>query len=106
MDCRTERATKRGRCDECRRQYERERSARRRPDITQARAVQVYHSKRWLMVRKAVLSRDPLCVLCDRAISTDVDHIVPMSEGGDEYSLTNLRGLCGPCHWRRHARGD
>jgi 5-methylcytosine-specific restriction endonuclease McrA len=58
------------------------------------------------MVRKAVLSRDPICVLCDNAISTDVDHIVPLIEGGDEYAMSNLRGLCGPCHWRRHAGRD
>lgn len=106
MDCRTEPATKRGRCDDCRHEKERERSARRRTDLTQGRAIQVYHSKKWLMTRRKVLDREPICVICDERLATEVDHIVPMSQGGDEYSLSNLRGLCGPCHWRRHAHGD
>jgi 5-methylcytosine-specific restriction enzyme A len=104
LDCRTERATKRGRCDDCRREIERDRSARRRNDDKQGRAVQVYHSKRWLMVRKHVLDRDPICKMCDKALSTQVDHITPMSEGGDEYNPAALQGLCDACHWRKSAR--
>jgi 5-methylcytosine-specific restriction enzyme A len=104
--CRENQTTKRGKCDDCRHEYERERSARRRTDLTQGRAIKVYHSKEWLMTRRKVLDRDPICVLCDQRLATEVDHITPMSQGGDEYSLSNLRGLCGPCHWRRHARGD
>ena len=97
-------ATSRGRCDEHRRDRERERSAQRRAGERSARAVKVYHSAKWLRTREAVLGRDPICVVCDNALSTDVDHVVPMSRGGAEYELANLRGLCGPCHWERHAR--
>ncbi|MCA9879596.1 MAG: HNH endonuclease, partial [Thermomicrobiales bacterium] len=28
----------------------------------------------------------------------DADHIVPVSEGGGECSLENMRTLCVPCH--------
>jgi 5-methylcytosine-specific restriction endonuclease McrA len=78
MDCRNNRATKRGRCDDCRREYERERSARRRANATRARAIQVYHSKQWATLRKFVLDRDPICNACGERLSSQVDHILPM----------------------------
>jgi 5-methylcytosine-specific restriction endonuclease McrA len=28
----------------------------------------------------------------------EVDHIVPLSEGGAPYDRENLRGVCRPCH--------
>lgn len=53
--------------------------------------------KDWPTIRRAILRRDPVCVRCHAAPSTDVDHI------GDkhDHSETNLRGLCGPCHASR-----
>jgi 5-methylcytosine-specific restriction endonuclease McrA len=95
-------ATGRGRCDEHRKQRERERSeARRRKVLTGERtadAVKVYHSQKWLNTRKAVLSRDPICQVCDNELSTQVDHIKPLSQGGDPYALDGLQGICVPCH--------
>ena len=70
--------TGRGRCDEHRRPIERERSRRRR-EATRG----VYKTKRWEMARKAVLARDPICSVCDNTLSTEVDHIIPLSHGGD-----------------------
>jgi 5-methylcytosine-specific restriction endonuclease McrA len=84
MDCGNNRATKRGRCDDCRREYERERSTRRRANATQARAIQVYHSKQWAMLRKFVLDPDPICKGCGERLLSQVDHILPMSEGGND----------------------
>jgi hypothetical protein len=84
MDCANNRAIKRVRCDDCRRRYERERSARRRANATRARAIQVYHSKQWAMLRKFVLDPDPICTACGERLSSQVDHILPISEGGTE----------------------
>ena len=51
----------------------------------------------WAALQAACLARDPWCVLCRAAPSTDADHIVPRSAGGRD-ELANLRGLCHPCH--------
>jgi 5-methylcytosine-specific restriction endonuclease McrA len=34
----------------------------------------------------------------------EVDHITPLSEGGDPYRLEGLQGICSPCHWAKTAR--
>jgi 5-methylcytosine-specific restriction endonuclease McrA len=44
-----------------------------------------------------ILARDPVCTLCERAASTEVDHIKPRHLGGDD-TEENLRGVCGECH--------
>src|SRR5579872_5700775 len=64
-------------------------------------------------VRDCVLQRDRgICALCRldtvmewtrirrlrRASLWDADHIVPVSEGGGECDLSNLRTLCLKCH--------
>ena len=87
------------RCVDHYREYERERSARRR-ETTKG----IFKTKKWAMTRKAVLARDPICKVCDDAISTEVDHITPLSEGGDPYRLEGLQGICSPCHWAKTAR--
>lgn len=90
------------RCAEHRKQAGRERS-RRRPEL------RYYNSpahKRW---RVAVLSRDPVCVLCRQAKSTVADHYplsvvdliarrLPLDR------LENGRGLCASCHGKETAR--
>lgn len=88
--------TGRGRCDEHRKPIERERSRRRR-EATNG----VYKAKRWEMARSAVLARDPLCMVCDAALSTEVDHVIPLSQSGDPYRLEALQGICAPCHRRK-----
>lgn len=60
------------------------------------------YGRRWRKIRLMVLARDPVCVICHRAASTDADHIVPRAEGGTD-ALGNLRGLCHACHSRRTA---
>lgn len=97
-------ATGRGRCDGCRGDRERDRSRARRTGERTAEAVKLYHSQRWLNTRRKVLARDPICKVCDDALSEQVDHVVPLSQGGDPYSLENLRGICVPCHARKSAR--
>ena len=44
-------------------------------------------------------TRDPICRVCGDALSTEVDHVVPLSQGGDPYRLEGLQGICSPCHW-------
>ena len=50
-----------------------------------------------------MLARDAICKVCDNAISTQVDHIVPLDQGGDPYRLDGLQGICGPGHWAKTA---
>jgi 5-methylcytosine-specific restriction endonuclease McrA len=38
------------------------------------------------------------------AISTEADHIIPISRGGDE-SMENLQGACHACHSHKTASG-
>jgi 5-methylcytosine-specific restriction endonuclease McrA len=87
------------RCVDHYREYERQRSARRC-----ATTNSIFKTKRWAMARKAVLARDPICKVCDNAISTQVDHIVPLEDGGDPYRLEGLQGICDRCHWAKTAR--
>lgn len=101
-------ATGKGRCDEHRKQLERERSEfRRRRALIGDRtpdAVKLYHSAKWLRTREKVLARDPICKVCDDALSTQVDHIKPLSQGGDPWDIDGLQGICVPCHARKSGR--
>ena len=47
--------------------------------------------------RAQILARDPVCKVCGRAASAQVDHIKPLAQGGDD-SYDNLQGICVPCH--------
>lgn len=69
-----------------------------------------YCSKRWVERRKYILSRDPLCVDCQKAgfvtAGTDLDHITP--HRGDKvlfWSLENLQVLCHSCHSKKTGKG-
>ena len=63
------------------------------PGSTKARD----YAQRHRLWRIMVLARYPICAMCHRAPSTQADHIVPRSRGGDE-SLENGQGLCAHCH--------
>ncbi len=54
--------------------------------------------------RVIVLAQQPYCAVCKRNRSEQVDHIVPLSQGGDAHDLTNLRGICLECHAPKSAR--
>ena len=50
------------------------------------------------MVR-AVKLRDGSCVLCgSRAAALEVDHIIPICDGGAVLDRSNCRALCHDCH--------
>ena len=53
---------------------------------------------KWAVVREAALARDGYaCVRCG-APAQEVDHRVPISQGGDFYDLDGLDSLCRACH--------
>jgi 5-methylcytosine-specific restriction endonuclease McrA len=95
----------RGKCLEHRREYERERSARRRE-----KTKGVYKRKVWAMRRKQAFGSDPQCawVLNDgtrcQRLGEELDHVVPLDAGGDEYAATNLQLLCAEHHRLKTAR--
>lgn len=82
-------------CEAC----DRERARQRR--ATQANAKKLYNSAFWKRVREVVLTEEPICMICQRNPSTDVDH-----KDGD-YTNTardNLQGLCHGCHSTKTAK--
>ena len=68
------------------------------------------YDARWRQLRARVIARDPICVdpygihavHHEVALSTDADHVIPRSEGGED-SMENLQGLCHSCHSRKTA---
>ena len=59
-------------------------------------------SKAWAILRLAVLTRDGYrCVKCGRAGRLEVDHIRPIKNGGERYSMANLQTLCRTCHFKK-----
>jgi 5-methylcytosine-specific restriction enzyme A len=95
--------TGKGRCDQHRKPIERERSARRRKATSG-----VYKTKLWHHRRLQVLSRDPICadgrVCGHNRLSTEVDHVIPLEQGGAPYAMDNLRGTCTDCHQAKTAQ--
>jgi 5-methylcytosine-specific restriction enzyme A len=65
---------------------------------------QMYKTAAWRFTRQRVLARDPICKMCERALSTVVHHVVDASRYiGSFFDESNLQGLCKPCHDRRTA---
>jgi 5-methylcytosine-specific restriction protein A len=63
------------------------------------RALRRYRARAARITRaqiRAVMERDVHCVACG-ALGTDIDHIRPVSEGG-QTEMDNLQLLCHPCH--------
>jgi len=60
------------------------------------------YTRKWQKVRLHKLSKNPLCEHCENKGITqhaqEVDHIKPISEGGDTLDLNNLQSLCRACH--------
>jgi hypothetical protein len=58
-------------------------------------------------LRKVVLARDPVCMICRRNASTVADHKVPHRGVWALFcDLANLQGLCADCHSRKTATED
>ncbi len=68
----------------------------------------LYNSRRWRSLRNMFYKRNPLCIVCEKNnILTEgkcVDHIQPVSEGGNFYKWSNLQTLCTRCHAQKTAK--
>ena len=67
------------------------------------------HKNRWLRLRKAKLSKNPICERCKAAPATEVHHIKPVEDGMTlreknnlMYNFSNLQSLCHDCHITTH----
>ena len=50
--------------------------------------------KVWIRLRQRILDRDGWqCRKCGKRGRMEVDHVRPLSDGGDMYSTTNLQSL-------------
>ena len=57
---------------------------------------------RWRRIRLEVLERDArVCWICNTPGADTVDHLVPLSKGGDPYDKGNLRAAHNLCNVRR-----
>lgn len=91
-----------GRCPQCRAKADR----RRRPDGSP------YSTRGHRTFREAVLTRDPICVLCMSVRATVADHypldrVVLIERGMDPNDPAHGRGLCTTCHnrWTAQSHG-
>lgn len=54
-------------------------------------------TRKWREARRRQLVHEPDCRRCG-ARATQVDHIVPLSEGGSMWDPANWQSLCESCH--------
>jgi len=61
--------------------------------------------RRWYLQSVEYICRE--CMRHHRVTpATEVDHIVPMSKGGEQFDTDNCQALCHSCHSRKTARED
>ena len=65
----------------------------------------VYDSARWRGengIRMQKLRMNPFCEICysknNIVPASDIDHIKPISVGGEPFNFNNLQSLCNNCH--------
>ena len=76
-------------------------STERRPTLTaKAGSTERVTGRAWMEMRQKVLVRDLYtCQICKLVGgSLEVDHIVPLEQGGAAMDMDNLRTCCVPCH--------
>lgn len=56
----------------------------------------------WYKIAKVVRAEEPICRVCQRNATQQVDHITPKARGGTD-DRTNLQGICKACHARKTA---
>jgi 5-methylcytosine-specific restriction protein A len=67
------------------------------------RSSAMYHSARWRKLRKAFISKHPLCVRCLSydiiTAATDVDHVIAVVDDINlRWRTSNMQPLCKSCH--------
>ena len=61
--------------------------------------------RRWRALRQFVIRRDNYrCRACHRAGRLEVDHKVPVSQGGAWWDATGLQAICRNCHFDKSRR--
>jgi 5-methylcytosine-specific restriction protein A len=96
-------------CDKHYPQYQRAKDARIKRshahDTEYHDRLAFYRSTAWQRARTMHLHNCPICVTLGCGIlATEVDHIVPMIEGGEPLDDANLQSLCKGCHSRKTLR--
>lgn len=70
----------------------------------------LYSTVRWYTTRRLIFERDPVCVKCHRMPSAICDHAIPavkwVALGNDFFDMSNLAGMCKPCHDSKTATED
>ncbi|MGH8672807.1 MAG: HNH endonuclease [Burkholderiales bacterium] len=70
----------------------------------------LYDRRVWRRLREQQLRAHPLCEDClalgITRPATDVDHRVPLKDGGDALDLANLASRCHACHSSKTAHMD
>jgi len=67
----------------------------------------IYNLRRWRRLRDLKLTEDPYCqceecrVSGRKVLADQVDHIKPISEGGQAWAWDNLQSMYGPHHSRK-----
>ena len=61
------------------------------------------YDRKWSAFSKAYLKRNPFCVVCGEP-ANDVDHIIPLRDGGQKYWEGNLQSMCKSHHSVKTAR--
>ena len=51
----------------------------------------------WNKLRTIHIAKEPLCRLCEQP-GQEVDHIIPLDQGGERLNENNLQTLCRRCH--------
>ena len=66
------------------------------------------YDSRWYRLRNWYITKHPVCVECLKVgivrPTEEVDHIVPIADGGPVYDVDNLQALCRQCHGRKTSR--
>lgn len=70
-----------------------------------AASKRVYNSTTWQRLRLMHIAGSPLCVECG-GYGEQVDHIVPISRGGEKFDPANLQTLCASCHASKTRRDN
>ena len=59
---------------------------------------------RYRKQRKILLEENPICNVCDDEPAIELDHIIPLEQGGDPWDSENLQSICKTCHEVKTAR--
>jgi 5-methylcytosine-specific restriction protein A len=78
-------------------------------DTGRKNAQSVYNTRMWQNFRKSYLMEHPVCENCNKNLSEDVHHIIPIPRYADPLTVKtvgfdpgNLRCLCRECHRKQH----